>query len=106
MDKERVMKIINQFKESLKKHGINVSKIILFGSYAKDTWHEGSDIDLVVISDDFRGKDLYERIKMLVKPIAELFEPIEARAFTEEEWEHGDSLFIDCVKSDKYIEIK
>lgn len=35
---------------------VNVEKVILFGSYAKGSAHEWSDIDLAVISPDFKSK--------------------------------------------------
>mgnify|MGYP001607528610 CR=1 FL=1 len=52
----------------------------------------GSDIDVVIISDDFAGKGYWERIDILADAIYEIFAPIEAVAMTPEEWERGDSL--------------
>lgn len=40
----------------LEQKGINASKIILFGSYAKSTETEDSDIDLIIVSPAFRDK--------------------------------------------------
>ena len=42
---------VNKFIEEIKKK-YNVTAIILFGSYAKGTENEDSDIDIAVISDD------------------------------------------------------
>lgn len=42
--------IISQIKLSLKP--LNVSKVILFGSYAKGTQFVDSDIDLLVVTND------------------------------------------------------
>ncbi|MGV8122605.1 MAG: nucleotidyltransferase domain-containing protein [Candidatus Xenobiia bacterium LiM19] len=47
MDKSTVMTIINRFHKALEKQGIEVEKLILYGSFAYGTPHEGSDIDLV-----------------------------------------------------------
>ncbi len=64
--------------------------MILFGSYATGKYKEGSDIDVVVISDNFEGKNYWERIDILSDAIYEVFEPIEAVAMTPEEWERKE----------------
>ncbi len=50
-----IIEIIKQFIIEAKLDNINIQKAILFGSYAKGTFNEWSDIDLAVISDDFAG---------------------------------------------------
>jgi predicted nucleotidyltransferase len=42
--------IVTQINQSLQH--LNVSKVILFGSYAKGTQHDDSDIDLLVVTQD------------------------------------------------------
>ena len=56
MDKETVLDIISQFRGALEARGTRVSRLILFGSYASGNPREGSDIDLVVISEDFEAR--------------------------------------------------
>jgi predicted nucleotidyltransferase len=63
----------------------------LFGSYAAGANREGSDIDIVVISDDFIGRSYWERIDILSDAVYEIFAPVEVTALTCEEWEQGDS---------------
>ncbi len=47
-------------------HGvIKVQKAVLYGSYAYGTAGEDSDIDLVVLSDDFKGMPKLERHQQL-----------------------------------------
>lgn len=92
MDKAEVIKIIKQFQNAIRARGITPLKIILYGSYASGTYQNGSDIDLVIISDDFTGKDYWERIDILAEVVYEIFAPIEAVALTKKEWENGDSI--------------
>jgi predicted nucleotidyltransferase len=103
MDKERVLDIIARFKKVLEKKGIKPDRIILYGSWAAGTPVPGSDIDLVVISEGFKGKGFWERIDILSDAIYEVFEPIEAVALTPEEWERGDSAFVELAKKDAVI---
>lgn len=79
--------------------GIRLKKIILYGSFVTNTNREGSDIDLVVISEDFTGKSYWERIDILADAIYEIFAPIEAVAMTPEEWESEDSFITDFARN-------
>ncbi len=97
MDKN-VIKIISRFRKVLESNGTKIDKIMLYGSYARNSQHEGSDIDLVVISKDFKGKSSWHRIKILSKAVYEVYEPIEALAYTPEEWEKSDSIICSIVK--------
>ncbi len=58
MDKNTVLEILSRFRKALESKNIRIAKMILFGSYATGKYKEGSDIDVVVISGDFSGKDL------------------------------------------------
>ena len=64
---------INEIKSNLKKllKDTCVLKVILFGSYAKNTATENSDLDLVIDTD---GKLLGFKFFSLVTKIEELFE--------------------------------
>ena len=98
MDKEAVLEIISRFRLALERRNVKVSKIILYGSYSAGNYDEGSDIDLVVVSDDFADKGYWERIDSLSDAIFELFEPIEAVAMTPEEWDNGDTQLVQFAR--------
>jgi len=91
MDKKAVLKTIAAFRKSLESNGVRVKRLILYGSWSRNQQVEGSDIDLVVISDDFIDKDYWERIDILTDAIYEVFAPIEAVAMTPEEWKSESS---------------
>ncbi len=58
------------FLEELKNIGYSPKKAVLFGSMAKGTMHEYSDIDLAIWDDRFMGSitfDTQPMIKLLVK---------------------------------------
>lgn len=103
MDKAAVLKIISDYGKALESEGVKPQKIILFGSYSTGTQHEGSDIDLVVISEDFAGKGYWERIHVLAAAIVRVFEPIEAVAMTPDEWQSGDSLIADYARNGEVV---
>ena len=103
MDKAAVMKIISDFGRALEAENIKPQKIILFGSFSAETQRPDSDIDLVVISEDFTGKDYWERIDILSVAIYTVFEPIEAVAMTPVEWQSGDSLIVDYARNGEVV---
>jgi hypothetical protein len=83
---EREIKIIiERYKEELRKLGIRPQRVILYGSYARGHPREDSDIDLIVISEDFKKFNLRERLEILGLAAGRVFEPIEAIGYTEEE---------------------
>ena len=98
MDQDAVFGIIKEFKKALESLNIQVEQLILFGSHAVGTAREDSDIDLVVISPSFSGKTYWERIDILTEAIYTVFAPIEATAFTPDEWKSGKSLISDYAK--------
>jgi predicted nucleotidyltransferase len=103
VDKDAVLKIISDFGKALEAQKVKPQKIVLFGSYSTGTQHEGSDIDLVVISEDFAGKDYWERIDILSTAIYTVFAPIEATAMTPQEWESGESRIVDFARHGEVV---
>lgn len=61
---ELAMKIASQYSDVLKKH-INVERLILFGSFAKNQQHQDSDIDIAVVSPDFTGDRIEDQLSLM-----------------------------------------
>ena len=72
-----------------------VEKAILFGSYAKGTQRDDSDIDLLILSPDFQGLPVLERIQKLGwiawQAKTSYVQPI---GYTSEEYENADEFGI------------
>jgi len=103
MDKKAAIDSLHHFRLALESRGISIHKLILYGSYAQGKAKEGSDIDVIVISDSFGGKNYWERIDILSDAIYQVFEPIEAVGLTIEEWERGESGIVDYAKEGEVI---
>ncbi|HLF02015.1 MAG TPA: nucleotidyltransferase domain-containing protein, partial [Anaerolineales bacterium] len=58
--RERIEKYISAVRQQYR-----VEKAILYGSYAKGAQREDSDIDLIVLSPDFHGVPMLERLEKL-----------------------------------------
>jgi len=63
-DRETALEIIGYMQQVLIKHGVNPCHIALFGSFLHGNYHAESDLDMIIISEVFEGKDLHQRIRM------------------------------------------
>ena len=103
MGKKTALATIKRFCLAIEKRGIKLKQVILYGSFATGRHTEGSDIDLIVISDDFFGKGYWERIDILAAVIYEIFAPVEALAYTSREWKTTDSLIKTFAKKGQVV---
>ena len=83
--RQEIKKIISRYVDELDKLGIEVSQVILYGSYAKGTQMEYSDIDVAVISPAFTKLDIFERQEILSRAHHQFTEPIEPIGFAPEQ---------------------
>lgn len=74
---EKIERYISKLVEE-----IDPQKVILFGSFARGDFHQGSDVDLVVIADWSQG--FLDRIRILLELNSEL--PLEPIGYTPEEF--------------------
>lgn len=93
-----VKEIIERFRKEIERMGVKPLQIILYGSYAGGTAREDSDIDVIVISEDFRKMNLRERLELLGIAAGRVFEPIEALGYTPQEIEdHKKETFLEAI---------
>jgi len=105
MDRENY-NIITKYRSKLEARGIRVKKIILYGSHASGKAREDSDLDLVVVSDDFESMNLWDRLWLLGVTRKGIERPMEILGLTEEEYESDqvDTFIRDEVKA-KGVEV-
>ena len=105
MAKRKAIEATKFFEKYLVDSGLNISKIILFGSQAKGKQTKESDIDVIIISDDFRNKDIFERADITkdaeIKTIKKFLIPFDIVTLTPEEFEN--SLFFEYAKKGEVI---
>jgi len=104
MVKEKQEKIISLIKALLKEKGICVSQIIMFGSQVKGTVKKDSDLDIIILSKDFEGKDIFEKVKMAQglhrALIKQLLLPLDILYYSPSEWKKSYSLIVDIAKNE------
>ncbi len=93
---DQIKSIIKQYIKIIKQHKIEINKIFLFGSYARGTATEDSDIDIAIISNDFEGDRFSDRRKIvpLRRNIDRRLEPI---PFRTEDFTKSDPLALEIM---------
>ena len=86
---------VNRFIEEIKKQ-YDVTAIILFGSYAKGTENEDSDIDIAVISDDF--DDIYDCMAILMGMTWDIDARIEPHPIKKKDFDEVSDYFVKEIK--------
>jgi predicted nucleotidyltransferase len=90
MVRPAVLALVGRFVSEVESRGIPVSRVVLFGSEARGTAGEWSDIDLVVVSsvfDEPNGRDLVDSLWEATVATRGRIEPV---ACGERRWREDD----------------
>ncbi len=82
--KNQIERVVKEFVKEISKD-YQVTQVILFGSYAKGSPHSYSDIDIAIVSPDFRGKSEMEILQYLSRKAMKFDTSLEVLAFTPED---------------------
>lgn len=93
-----IIESIKHFVAEAEKENIHIQQAILFGSYAKGSNHEWSDIDVAVVSENFEGIRFYDNLK-LSKPVIHSNIDIETHPYRPEDFTE-DNLFVKEILKD------
>lgn len=99
---DSIVEVLKKYIEELERNNIRVSEAIIFGSHAKGTNKEWSDIDIALVSVDFTGDrfDDRQRIIPLRRKIDSRIEPM---PFKPEDFYNGGMLAEEIKKTGKTI---
>lgn len=107
MAKRQIVKIIDFLANELRKNGLAFSKIILFGSQAKGKATGESDIDVAIVSEDFRNKDIFQRTRLIkdagARTIKKFVVPVDIILLTPEELDSEFSIVAGYVRAGKVL---
>ena len=105
MDRNNVKRVINkEISDIIDKYiailkaNYKVTAIILFGSYAKGTQNEDSDIDIAVVTDDIKTDKFDEEVKMTLLR-RKIDSRIEPHIITVADYENDETPFVIEVKN-------
>ena len=97
MVKRKIIDAIDYFRDNLKKSGLSKFKVVLFGSHGKRSASSASDIDLIVVSEGFRNRSIFERAQLTkdaeIETIKKYLVPLDIITLTPEEFELKKLIF-------------
>jgi predicted nucleotidyltransferase len=94
-----IKKIIARYIGELEKLGIEVSQVILYGSYARGKPKEHSDIDIAVVSPAFSKLDIFERQEILSRAHHNFRVPIEPIGLTPKQLQEKQGFAREIIES-------
>ncbi len=96
--KADLIELVKKFIERLSQDNIRINKAILYGSYAKGSNDEWSDIDLAVVSEDFIGNRILDRERM-IKSIVDINTNISPLPFRPEDFDESDLFVKEIIRT-------
>ncbi len=94
--RESAINTAKSFIGDCKTKGLIFSKVLIFGSVAKDTLHEWSDIDLLLVSDQFND-NVFDNLKLYSK-INIKYPLIETHPYPTTYFNDGDGFITEIIK--------
>jgi len=94
---KKELNLISEYISLLKRKGIKVSQVILFGSHAKGNAKPDSDIDIAVISSQF-GRNSLKEMMLLRKLALQIDSHIEPLPFSPQDMEDPYSTLSQEIK--------
>ena len=87
----------------LKARGIKAKQIVFFGSVPQGNYNADSDIDLIIVSEDFHGHDIFQRLAKARGVHRELVRrfrrPFDILYYSPTEWEQACSPIVMHAKT-------
>jgi predicted nucleotidyltransferase len=106
MDKG-TLSVIQSFTNEMRERGIDVSRIVLFGSYHEGTATGDSDLDLAVISQSFIGMNTLERLRLVKSAVFSVIDtydlPLDLILLTPDEYTSERSLRMSFIRQGREI---
>ena len=97
-----VIETVRNYANDIEAKGIHLRTVILYGSFAKGTQHEWSDIDVALVADEFSGFTFNDKKLFPYVGIKKPYIRIEAKTYPTDYFRKGDP-FIDEIKKDGIV---
>ena len=91
-----VIDTVKNYAREIQNSGVNLRNVILYGSFAKGTQHEWSDIDVALVADEFEGLPTDHKYFSYIG-IKKPYVRIESNTYPTKYFKKGDP-FIDEIK--------
>lgn len=90
VDQRTAVETVKKFVEEIKKQGVKLKTVVLFGSYARGDQREWSDIDVALVADEFIGVGFEDIKRFIDVTIQKPYLYIEPHTFNTQDFENGN----------------
>ena len=97
LDRESVIEIVRNYVRDIEMCGVHLRAVILYGSFAKGTQHEWSDIDVALVADEFTGFTFNDQKLFPYIGIKKPYIRIETKTYPTDYFNMGDDPFIEEI---------
>ena len=98
LDRDVAIGIVHDYAREIQSRGVNLRNVILYGSFAKGTQHEWSDIDVALVADEFTGFAFDDCDLFPYVGIKKPYIRIEAKTYPTDYFQESDP-FIEEIKN-------
>ena len=102
LDRNAAIGIVRNYAQDIETYGVRLNMVILYGSFAKGTQHEWSDIDVALVADEFTGLPEDHNLFPYMGGLKKHYTLIEAKTYPTEYFREGDP-FINEIKKDGIV---
>ena|ERR1019366_7310447 len=88
---------VRLFAKKVNESGITLQRVVLFGSYAKNTQRKWSDIDVALVSDNFNGAGFYDVALFGKTLIKKPFRSIQPKTYNTSQFNPAKDPFIEEI---------
>jgi len=99
LDRDAAIGIVRNYARDIELHGVLLSTVFLYGSFAKGTQHEWSDIDVALVADEFTGLPEDHKLFPYMGGIQKPYTLIEAITYPTDYFNQGDPFINEIIKT-------
>ena len=99
LDRNAAIGIVRDYARDIESHGVHLRSVILYGSFAKGTYHEWSDIDVALVADEFTGFYFDDKKLFPYVGIKKPYIRIEAKTYPTDYFRQGDPFIEEIIKT-------
>jgi len=94
-----VIEIVRNYAQDVESRGVHLRNVFLYGSFAKGTQHEWSDIDVALVADEFTGFTFNDKKLFPYVGIKKPYIRIETKTYNTEYFKDGDPFIEEIIKT-------
>jgi predicted nucleotidyltransferase len=98
LTQDAVIETVKNYAEEIEAKGVNLREVVLYGSFAKGTQHEWSDIDVALVADNFTGVGFIDKKLFPYIGIKKPYIRIEPKTYPTDYFREGDPFIKEILK--------